>query len=98
MYPNLVYLKYISKLGKNSDRTMASKLNKTVEIKGNNLKIVLTANSVSIIISCEGWINKLLSAKNPEPNPINKSFVIYPKKIENTARIINIAVRFIIQI
>ena len=55
-------------------------VNKRVEMKGNNLKILGTANSVSIVISCEGWINKLLSAKNPEPKPINKSFVMYPKK------------------
>ena len=51
-------------------------LNETVNINGNNLNKVGTANSVSNIISCEGWINKLLSAKNPEPNPINISLVI----------------------
>ena len=61
----------------------------TVHIKGNNLNKVGTANSVSIIISCEGWINKLLSAKNAEPKPIYKSLKMYPKNIENTARIIN---------
>ena len=31
---------------------------------------------------------KALSEKNPEPNPINMSFVINPKNIENTAKII----------
>ena len=34
-------------------------------------------------------MNKPLSEKNPEPNPINISLVIYPKNIENTAKIIN---------
>jgi len=36
---------------------------KIVQKKGNNLKNVGTANSVSIVISCKGCINKLLSAK-----------------------------------
>jgi len=30
----------------------------------------------------------ILSAKNPEPNPIKISLVIYPKNIENTANTI----------
>ena len=59
-----------------------------MNIKGSNLNRVGTPNSVSNIISWEGCINKALSEKNPEPNPINISFVINPKNIENTAKII----------
>ena len=51
-------------------------LNKTVKAKGSNLKKVGTANSVSNIISLVGCTNKLLSAKNPEPNPTKISLVI----------------------
>ena len=69
-----------------------------VKSKGANLNKVGTANSVSNIISCEGCINKLLSAKKPEPKPMKISLVTYPKNIENTAKIISKAVRFIIQI
>ena len=47
-----------------------------VNTKGNNLKNVGTANSVSNIISWLGCINKLLSAKKPVPKPINISLVI----------------------
>ena len=63
-------------LGKNSEKIIAIILRDTVNIKGNNLKKVGTANSVSNIISCVGWINKLLSEKKAEPNPINISLVI----------------------
>ena len=38
-----------------------------VNMKGNNFNSIGTANSVSIIISCIGWINKLLSVKKLEP-------------------------------
>jgi len=46
-----------------------------VKNKGNSLNNVGTANSVSNMISCEGWINKLLSEKKPEASPINISLV-----------------------
>ena len=59
-----------------------------VKSKGNNLNKVGTANSVFNIISLIGWIKILLSAKNPEPKPINISLLIYPKNIENIANII----------
>ena len=69
-------LNCIISLGKNSGNTIASILNDTVNTKGNSLKIVATANSVSNNISCEGWINKLLSEKKAEPNPVKISLVI----------------------
>ena len=47
-----------------------------VNIRGKSLNIVGTANSVAIIISCEGWINKLLSTKKSDPKPINMSLVM----------------------
>jgi len=47
-----------------------------VKNKGNNLNKTGTANSVFKRISCVGWINILLSTKNPEPRPINISLVI----------------------
>ena len=53
--------------------------NDTVKIKGINLNIVGTPNSVSIIISWTGWINILLSTKNPEPKPMKISLVIISK-------------------
>jgi hypothetical protein len=56
-------------------------------MKGNNLNKTGTANSVSIIISWVGWINKLLSTKKLDPIPINISLVIKPKNIENKANI-----------
>ena len=68
-------MKEISRLGKNSENVIDIILRDTVNIKGNSLKIVGTANSVSNIISCEGWIYKLLSTKKLEPNPIKISLV-----------------------
>ena len=65
----------------------ATILKEIVNTKGNNLNNVGTANSVSSIISCTGWINILLSIKNPEPKPMKISLVIYPKYIENKANI-----------
>ena len=59
-----------------------------VKNKGKSLNKTGTANSVSKFISCLAWINKLLSAKNPDPNPIKMSLLIYPKNIENIASII----------
>jgi len=46
-----------------------------VKNNGSNLNKTGTANSVSNIISCNGWINKLLSEKKPEPRPKNISLV-----------------------
>ena len=74
--------------GTNSNITKKIIVKKIVRIRGNNLKKLGTPNSVSNIISCKGCINKLLSVKKPEANPINMSFVIYPKNIENIAKII----------
>jgi len=47
-----------------------------VNIKGRILNRVGTANSVSSIISCTGWINKLLSEKKLDPNLIKRSLVM----------------------
>ena len=63
-------------------------LSERVKNKGNNLNRVGTANSVFNRISLNGCIKILLSAKNPEPKPINISLLRYPKNIENIARII----------
>jgi hypothetical protein len=60
---------------------------KVAHVKKNKINTEILANTTS---------NKALSEKNPEPNPINMSFVINPKNIENTAKIINMAIRFII--
>jgi len=80
LYPNLDNLKYIKGLGKNSEYSIDIIVNVIVNINGNNLNSNGTANSVSRVISWEGWINNPLSIKNPVPNPINISLLIYPKK------------------
>ena len=64
LWPKLVNLKLIKDSGKNSEITIANILNEIVNIKGNNLIIVGTANSVSNIISWTGCIKILLSIKN----------------------------------
>ena len=47
-----------------------------VKNKGSSLNTVGTANSVSNVISCKGWMNRPLSEKKLEPKPINISLVI----------------------
>ena len=81
-------MKFINDLGINSDSSIATKLSDTVNIKGNILNKVGTANSVSSIISWLGCMKILLSTKKLDPNPINISLVTYPKNIENIANII----------
>ena len=71
----------------NSDKVKAITLKDIVNMKGNNLNRTGTPNSVSIIISCIGWINKLLSTNKLEPIPIKISLVMKPKNIENKANI-----------
>ncbi len=88
LYPNLVSLIFIINRGSNSNKTKQAIVSTTVIIKGNSLKSVGTANSVFIFISCKGCTNKLLSIKNPDPNPTKISFVMKPKNMENRANII----------
>ena len=79
-------MKLTTKLDKNSKYTKAKIVKKIVKKKGNSLNKVGTANSVSINISCVGWIKILLSVKKPEPNPIKMSLVKNPKYIEKIAK------------
>jgi hypothetical protein len=88
LYPNLDNLKCIMGLGKNSEYNIDIIVNVIVNNNGNNLNNNGTANSVSRVISCDGCINNPLSTKNPVPNPINISLLIYPKKIEKIANMI----------